>query len=132
MSIVTFPFTFLHTFVALGLLLAGVAGAWAASLGDPTRPPNTVVVDGANALAVGEAPPVRLQMIKLPQEGRPVAVIDGKVVPLGGYVGEARLVGLTTREAVLRGPQGTERLTLAPDVDKRPTGPDGRRGKEKP
>lgn len=124
-------FALLRGLVVPCLLLAGMPGAGAATLGDPTKPPNTVLVDSASALAVGEAPPARLQLVKLPKEGRPVAVIDGKVVPLGGYVGEARLVNVTAREVVLRGPQGVERLTLAPDVDKRLASPDGRRGKEK-
>ena len=55
----------------------------------------------------------------LPERGRPVAVIGGKTVVLGDRVGDARLVKLTEREAVLRGPEGTTRLYLTPQVEQR-------------
>ncbi|PKO89162.1 MAG: hypothetical protein CVU18_04920 [Betaproteobacteria bacterium HGW-Betaproteobacteria-12] len=60
-----------------------------------------------------------MQSVLLPQRGRPVAIIGGQTVPLGSYVGVARLVSLTEREAVLQGPDGVTRLYLTPDVDKR-------------
>jgi MSHA biogenesis protein MshK len=67
----------------------------------------------------GEAAPVlRLQSVLLPQGGRPVAVIGGKTVALGGSVGGARLVRLNEREAVLRGADGVTHLYLTPDVEK--------------
>jgi MSHA biogenesis protein MshK len=54
-----------------------------------------------------------------PKKGKPTAVIGGQVVPLGGFVGEARLVRLSETEAVLEGPEGIERLYLTPDVEKK-------------
>ncbi len=60
-----------------------------------------------------------LTSVMVPKKGKPMAVIGGQLVPLGGMVGEARLVRLSETEAVLEGPEGTERLYLTPDVEKK-------------
>jgi MSHA biogenesis protein MshK len=98
--------------VLLGLLSTG--GAVAA--GDPTRPP-AAWLNQAD-LAPGNSGALRLQSVLMPQRGKPVAVIAGKTVPLGAAFGDAILVRLTEREAVLHGPDGVTRLYLTPDVDK--------------
>lgn len=104
--------------LACALFFLALAGSgWAA---DPTRPPDAwLQASGPSGPddAAGEAQ--RLQSVLLPERGRPVAVIGGKTVVLGDRVGDARLVKLTEREAVLRGPEGTTRLYLTPQVEQR-------------
>lgn len=96
------------------LLVALAGGVAAAPLADPTQPPAAHMGDGAD-------PGRRLTSILLPKQGRPAAVIDGRVVPLGGTVGDARLTRVTEGEVVLDGPDGRERLYLTPDVSKKTT-----------
>lgn len=104
----------------LFVLLSLVPFSGALAAGDPTRPPATWLSQ-ADAHTAGGGTSLRLQSVLLPQRGRPVAIIDGQTVPLGSYVGVARLVRLTEGEAVLQGPDGVTRLYLTPDVDKRMT-----------
>lgn len=108
----------------LPLLLTAVCAAGAASaaaqtaqtaLPDPTRPPAAFVSGGGEA-AVESGP--RLQSVLMPKAGKPVAVISGQSVTLGGMLGGRRLVALSENEAVLKGPDGIERLRLTPDVEK--------------
>lgn len=103
------------------LLLAGLlmqaGNAFAAA--DPTRPPAAWLEQpGVEQAAGGEGGGLRLQSVLLPQRGKPVAIIGGKTVTVGGRVGDARLVSLTEREAVLQGPDGVTHLYLTPDVKK--------------
>lgn len=102
------------------LLLAGLSmqagSAFAAA--DPTRPPAAWLEQPGVAQAGGEGGGLRLQSVLMPQRGKPVAVIGGKTVTVGGRVGDARLVSLTEREAVLQGPDGVTHLYLTPDVKK--------------
>lgn len=102
------------------VLLVGTASAFAQQT-DPTRPPAAWLapVDGSARSASGEAASgLRLQSVLMPQGGRPVAVIGGKTVALGGRVGGATLIRLNEREAVLQGADGVTRLYLTPDVEK--------------
>ena len=103
---------------------------------DPTRPPEAwqspTAVAGEGAAESGP----RLQSVLLPERGRPVAVISGKTVALGERLGQATLVGLTEREAILRGPDGVTHLYLTPDVDKKmmdkpPAGKTGQAARKK-
>lgn len=96
------------------LMLSGSAFAAA----DPTRPPAGWLDQPDAVQAGGEPAGLRLQSVLMPQRGKPVAVIGGYTVTLGGRVGDARLVSLTEREAVLQGPDGVTRLYLTPDVKK--------------
>lgn len=91
-------------------LFAGAQGV----LNDPTRPPAGVE---SGAAAVEASGPV-LQSVLIPKKGKPVAVIGGQQVVLGGLYGESRLTKLSEREAVLEGPAGIERLLLTPGVEK--------------
>jgi MSHA biogenesis protein MshK len=96
------------------LLLAASAQAQT-TLRDPTRPPASMGESVPDADVVSG--PV-LQTVIIPAQGKPMAVISGKTVPLGGKFGDSRLVRLTEREAVLVGPTGTEHLLLTPGADK--------------
>lgn len=115
------------------LLLSLVAGSVHAT-SDPTRPPAAWLNAGSAASAV--APEVggpRLQSVLLPQRGRPVVVISGVTVALGGQYGEAKLVRVTEREAILQGADGVTHLYLTPEVEKQvivvpPSKKSGRRG----
>jgi MSHA biogenesis protein MshK len=87
------------------------AGAFA----DPTRPPASVIADPASP--AGETGPV-LQSVIIPKKGKPVAIIGGQQVTLGGKYGDSRLIALSEREAVLEGPGGIEHLRLTPGIEK--------------
>lgn len=101
--------------------LAGVAslgyGQSDTTLTDPTRPP----------LQVDPAPPTNaaaaasrggLQTVILREGHKPMAVINGVQVELGGKLGDATLVKLNESEAVLLGPTGRETLRMTPGVEK--------------
>ncbi|MBI2306802.1 MAG: hypothetical protein HYU78_05815 [Rhodocyclales bacterium] len=82
---------------------------------DPTRPPAGIAdADGASAAASNG-----LMAVMLPRKGKPAAVIDGQLVPLGGTVRGARLVKITENFVVLEGEQGREQLYLTPDIEKK-------------
>lgn len=104
----------------MALALAALASAAAAQSADPTRPPASwlAAADAGRPDAVEEGG-ARLQSVLVPQRGRPVAVIGGKTVVLGERLGEATLVRLNEREAVLQGADGVTHLYLTPDVEKR-------------
>ena len=96
--------------------VAAMAGAQAQALTDPTRPPSAT---SGSPAAQEEAPGTQLQSILL-SSGRKVAVINGTMVPLGGMVGEARVVRITETEVVLKKGGETEVLKMYPGIDKRP------------
>jgi len=101
------------------LALVLLAPAAHSQTADPTRPPAAWLnAGGVTAPAADSAAGFRLQSVLLPQGGRPVAVIGGKTVALGGSVGGATLIRLNEREAVLQGADGVTRLYLTPDVEK--------------
>lgn len=104
------------------LILACIAfcSAAHAQSADPTRPPANWLApqEGAAGDGDGNAGGLRLQSVLMPQGGRPVAVIGGKTVPLGGKLGGATLIRLNEREAVLQGVDGVTHLYLTPDVQK--------------
>ena len=102
------------------LALLAVSSTAMAQSADPTRPPVAWLTpaDDATKSAGDAAGGMRLQSVKMPVGGRPVAVIGGKTVALGGSVGGATLVRLNEREAVLQGADGVTHLYLTPDVEK--------------
>lgn len=100
------------------LLFSLLAAGSALAAGDPTRPPAAWLGQGDAGAGPADGLP-RLQSVLLPQRGKPVAIISGQTVVLGGRIGDARLVRLDERMAVLEGPEGVTRLYLTPDVDKR-------------
>ena len=87
-----------------------------ALLDDPTRPPEGIVAaDGSLSPAAASG----LTSVMMPKKGRPSAIIDGQLVQIGGSVRNGTLVRLTENSAVLEGAEGTERLYLTPDVEKK-------------
>ncbi|MFA6312361.1 MAG: hypothetical protein WCV99_09710 [Sterolibacterium sp.] len=109
-------------FSALSLGLVDLAwGQKDAALPDPTRPP----VTSAEPVAAGAEsapPPSGLQTVILGRGQKPMAVINGTMVELGGKVGDATLVKLTESEAVLQGPAGKQVLHLLPGLVKKTEG----------
>lgn len=102
------------------------AGARAQALTDPTRPPSAAMLSGSPA-ALEETAGTQLQSILL-SSGRKVAVINGTMVPLGGMVGEARVVRITETQVVLKKGDETEVLKMYPDIEKRPVKRSAARG----
>jgi MSHA biogenesis protein MshK len=98
--------------------ILSMAGVQAQGLTDPTRPPSAAAESSGEQQ---EASAARLQSVLLSPR-RKVAVINGVAVPLGGMVGEARLVKITETEAVLKSGSETEVLKLFPGVEKEPRG----------
>lgn len=101
------------------LALLAFASSAIAQSADPTRPPAAWLIPADSvAVGAGGSDSLRLQSVKIPLGGKPVAVIGGKTVVLGERFGDATLVGLTEREAVLKGADGVVHLYLTPDVEK--------------
>ena len=84
------------------------------SLSDPTRPPGAGAWSGAQE----EVPAGKQLQSVLLSGGRKLAVIDGTMVPLGGMLGEARVIRITETEVVLKTGEETETLKLFPGVEK--------------
>lgn len=94
-------------------LLPGIAMAqtqWQ----DPTRPPQ-VMLSGEGAAA--DAPASPLQSIRRPQQGKAVAVIDGKPYHVGDTWGERKIVRILDAAVELRGADGLSRLELTPGIE---------------
>ncbi len=93
------------------------------SLPDPTRPPAILAepapADEGKSDKAEKAAPAGLQTVIMRKGEKPLAVINGQTVQLGGMVGEARLVKLNESEAVLQGPNGMEMLHLTPGVERK-------------
>lgn len=83
-------------------------------LRDPTRPPDALPVNAG----AGNEVALRLDAVLRPAQGKPAAVINGETVKLGGEINGMRLTAVREAEVVLRGPQGSETLRLAPEVSK--------------
>lgn len=106
----------------IAFLLALAQTAWAQAMRDPTQPPGAYMA-GAGTAAANESSATEspvLNTIIRRHGAKPIAVINGETVALGGKVGDWRLVRIGESEAVLRGTDGKETLTLSPGVDKRP------------
>lgn len=89
-------------------------------LPDPTRPPD-VFGGGATVASETETAPVPLPVLQsiLLSATRKAAIISGQTVVLGESFGTARLVQLTSSEAVLRTGDSLQVLKLFPDVEKK-------------
>ena len=102
--------------LAAALSLAA-ASARAQALADPTRPPNAPT-PGETQESAGAAGP-QLQSILI-SSGRKLAMINGTTVPLGGTLGEAKVVRITETEVTLQRGDETEVLKLFPGIEKQP------------
>ena len=114
---------------ALALMLAmAAAPLWAA---DPTRPPEPWLAGEATAPVTG----FRLQSVLLPQRGRPVAVINGRMVLVGEEIDGRQLLRISERDVLLKGDDGLLQVFLTPDVEKQmithPRRPSRRSGQSK-
>lgn len=112
------------------LLLLGMCGlapsaalaqsSAAAGLADPTRPPAALLESAIQEEEKPDAPPpLGLQTVLLRKGAKPLAIINGQSVELGGMLGESRLIRLTETEAVLQGANGKETLRLMPDAERK-------------
>lgn len=98
------------TLLALLPLLPVMANAQA--LIDPTRPPDAPsLADGAVAEA-RKGP--QLQSVLVSDNGRRVAVIDGRTVRVGDRVDGASVAGIAGTSVVLKRGKATETLRLYP------------------
>jgi MSHA biogenesis protein MshK len=87
----------LRRFALAPLALSWVALCWLGSspaeeLRDPTQPPRAVVLPSAPASA-GAARPARLEAV-LHAGDRAVAIIDGKLLRVGDWLGDARVAAI--------------------------------------
>ena len=111
-----------------GLLLAASLVApralWAQALGDPTRPPESVLRKSAEtagprsaaALAAETDSGPQLQLVLVGPDRR-FAMIDGELVGVGGKVRDAKVRAVNADRVELRSDAGRETLKLYPDVD---------------
>ena len=100
------------TFCLVAMAVSAVQ-AQDAQLPDPTRPPaQFLVAPGEKSVEPPPSPLPRLQsvLISTKPDGRRVAVIDGVAVQLGSMVGDARLIEISSSQAVLL--RNKERLVL--------------------
>lgn len=102
----------------LACAAAATASAWA-QLADPTKPP--ALAGDAPGAAAAEPVAIGLQSVILRKdgEGRSAAVINGQVVQLGSWLGDARLVKVEEGRVILLGPEGRETLLLTPIAEKK-------------
>lgn len=124
-------------------------GAWSQAadvivLSDPTRPPSAVLramsskgsggqgaglsaasaAPGASAPASGASAPAvrrepRLMSVRVGADHGSVALLDGRLVMVGDRVGDATVASIDDDGVVLRGPKGSQRLSLTPAASKR-------------
>ncbi|HEY0855714.1 MAG TPA: MSHA biogenesis protein MshK [Albitalea sp.] len=97
----------------LAALLCAASPIAANALPDPTRPP-AALHSAPAASSPGDA--LMLQSVLLGKGRTPAAVISGELVLLGGQVRGTRLVRITERHAVLKGPLGETVLALLPSA----------------
>jgi len=108
----------LNTVLALALA-ALPALAPADVLPDPTRPPAALLAAPAPA-ASEPAQALTLQSILLGKGRTPAAVISGELVLQGGQLRDLRVLRITERGVVLKGPRGEITLTLLPPSAENP------------
>lgn len=101
---------------ALALMIPLAANA---ESGDPTQPATwaepSKPADGTPTQNAGPAVLV-LESTLIPVRGRPLAIINGRLLALGDVINEAKLVRIREGEVVLRREGQESRLTLYPDV----------------
>lgn len=102
------------------LVACGAAHAQTAGriLVDPMRPAN--MAEAAPAAGRGAGASGTGVQIVLTSPERKLALIDGKVVPLGGDARGGTLVGLSESGAVLNKDGSRDVLLMHPAIDKRP------------
>lgn len=102
-------------------ILSLMCAAQAQALSDPMRPPQAPAAPaGTPAAGSAESAPASQLSAILVSGGRKLAVIDGAAVPLGGLVGDAKVVRITETEVTLRRGKELRTLRLHPAVEKIP------------
>lgn len=107
----------LLTALALGVLSMLAMAALAAgdaTLPDPTRPPDSMMILPSTGAPLAPAEP-RLQSVMI-GAGVRSAIIDGQRYKVGDKVGDARLVRISESEVVLRNASGRQTMRLFPSV----------------
>jgi len=101
--------------LAISALLGAYGSVHAAPAGvsvDPTRPPSFAAgVPGGD-----KGSQSRILQSVLIAPGRSVAVVDGEMVRVGSWLGDARVVKIDESGVVLRSSDRTETLRLLPDA----------------
>lgn len=116
----------------LGMTVAATMPALAQTPADPTRPPAGFWATGTASPTVTVQPAnAGLQTIVRRADGKLAAIINGRLVELGGRIGDARLVKVGESSVVLQSPAGKETLHLTPGIEKQPARPK-RRGRKEP
>jgi hypothetical protein len=114
----------------LGALLLCSAEA-APPLPDPTRPALFAEPAASSSLALprrSDATPSRapaapqLQSVQLNANGGSSALVDGRIVRVGGRVGELTVIAIDDQGLWLRGARQDQRLSLLPAVTKLASG----------
>ncbi|HMJ49836.1 MAG TPA: MSHA biogenesis protein MshK [Burkholderiales bacterium] len=93
--------------------------AQAENLPDPTRPPQEPAAAAASAASAAVPSSVPLLQSVLISPRHKVAIIDGKLVVLGGMYGTARVVKISESEVVLNEGGNLQTLKLFPGVEKK-------------
>lgn len=106
-------------FVALGLA-AGVAGnACGQVLADPTRPPDTFRPPLGGTPAAPAASQFSSQPVVILSSDRRQVTINGQTVPLGGRIGDAKVIRISDTEVVLQSTDSIETIRLYGAVEKK-------------
>lgn len=125
---------FLMQLTVVGIVLCTpyALAAGDADLPDPMRPGIGEPPAKTGAVVPAAQDAASLQSVILRAGRKPVAIISGQTVELGGEIGGARVTRITDTEVVLQGLAGTEILRLTPAVDKRPVTEKRMASKKKP
>ena len=97
---------------ALAAALPGIDTA-AQIINDPTRPPAGIYLPDTASGTVTAGPVLQSVMITPTERS---AIIGGERIKLGDKYGEARVVGITENEVVLRSASGSETLSMYPGI----------------
>lgn len=108
--------TSLIKIAVMAMLAGGSQISSADALPDPTRPaidPTGAGADAGDAKQVVSSEGLRTIIIALDRRS---AIINGQQIPLGGKVGEERLMAVCEDSVVLQGMDGKREVSLYPDV----------------
>lgn len=90
----------------------------AQQLRDPTRPPAGIMQSTGDGKTLTRSSGLSLQSILIAPDRRS-AIIDGRLLEIGQNVSGYRVVSIEEGSVILKGSQGTRRLQLFPEIDKR-------------
>lgn len=92
---------------------------------DPTQPPPAYTAGYSGPAEEAASTPAErtLQSIIRRHGAKPLAMINGQALPVGGKVDDWTVVRIGESQVELKGPGGRETLMLSPAVDKQPVLP---------